>query len=1132
DMSLYFKLADKDYEDLAKYEIGAFVDDECRGIAEKLELTEGESCLYMRIRSNESEGEAIDFLLRNKQTGDTVVLRAANGNDFLFKSGTRVGMPSDPFELAPYFNVSVKTEGKGSVDFTDGLYKSGTVINLTAVPAEGYHLESWSNKSTEASISFTVESDVEMTATFTPNIYKVIFTIDGVEVDSMEVACDAEINAPEAPLNPGYVFDGWKDLPETMPAHDLTITGSYSVKTYSAVFKVDGEVISSYQLEFGEAIPAPAVPEKTGYTFNGWGNLPETMPAHDIEMDASFTVNHYDISFIIGDEKISSSKVAFGTIIVAPEAPAKDGYTFAGWTDVPATMPAQNVEVKGEYAVNSYNLTFKIGEETVLASQLPFGAAISAPTAPALEGHSFSGWGDFPASMPAHDLEVSGSYAVNSYSLTFKIGEETVASENISYGSSIIPPSAPDKDGYTFQGWGDVPASMPAKDLVFNGSYAVNKYKLIFHVGEEELLSEELEYGAEVKAPAVPTKEGHTFSGWSEFPATMPNHNLDVLGTYVVNSYNISFKIGDEVILSEAIPFGTLIIAPSAPEKDGYSFTGWGDVPASMPAKDLAFTGAYEVNDFNVVYKIDGEVAYTAKGKVGEAVPAFAAPAKEGYTFNGWGEIPSVMPAQDLEFDGSYTINSYNLVFRAGEEIVFEGQLQYGAEISVPEAKAKEGHSFSGWGDVPATMPARDLVFESKYTANLYTVKFIVDEKEYQTASFEYGVPVVVPEMPEVEGHSFSGWGDVPATMPAFDIVLGGTYAENFYTVTYRIDGVVLFTDDVEYGTSISVPAAPEREGYTFNGWGDVPTSMPAYNLEYDGSYTVNTYDVIFKIGDEIVYSGSIAYGSEVVAPEVPVKEGHSFSGWGVVPATMPASPLEISGAYEPNHYNLAFLVDGNVFHSVSVVYGSELTAPEAPAREGHSFVGWAGLPATMPAADLVIDGTYSPNSYQLTFIAGEEKIFSDPIVYGTEISAPEAPAKEGHTFTGWGMVPGTMPASDLEIKGGYDVNNYTLTYLIDGQSFSTSQVAYGSALEAPEAPAKEGHSFVGWSDVPATMPASDLIVSGTYAVNSYNLVFKLDDEVLFEGSVAYGSEITLPEAPAKEGHSFTGWGMVPATLP
>ncbi|MDE5847605.1 MAG: InlB B-repeat-containing protein, partial [Muribaculaceae bacterium] len=609
---LYFKLADEDYEDLDKYEIGAFVGDECRGLAEKLELTEGETCLYMRIRSNQSSGEALDFLLRNKESGDTVVLKAKDGADFLFKSGDRIGLPSDPFLMTRFYNVSVKSEGKGSVDFADGLYAVGSVLDLTAVPSDGYHFEEWSDGSKDASLSVTVDGDLEIVATFAPNTYKAVFEIDGEEVAVLDVACDSAIEAPEAPAKVGYSFDGWADIPETMPAHDITVTGSYTINTYKAVFKVDDAVVASYDLEYGAPVPTPETPVREGYSFNGWGELPATMPAHDIEMHSSYTINQYLLTFRIGDEVIFSSEVAYGANIVAPEAPAKDGYVFVGWADLPSVMPAGNLEVVGSYDVIRYNVTFRIGDEVISEAKLPFGAELKAPEAPEREGYSFAGWGEYPTTMPAHDLEVSGSYDVNSYMLTFVIGEETILSSELPYGTSIIAPEAPAKDGYSFKGWDEVPETMPAKDLTVSGSYEINKYKLTFRIGEEVIAESELEYGAEVKSPEAPEKEGYTFAGWSEFPASMPAYNVDVLGSYDVNMYELSFTIGDEVIFSEKIPYGSSIVAPEAPARDGYAFTGWGEVPTVMPAQDLPFSGNYEATEFNVVYKVDGEVVYEA----------------------------------------------------------------------------------------------------------------------------------------------------------------------------------------------------------------------------------------------------------------------------------------------------------------------------------------------------------------------------------------------------------------------------------------------------------------------------------------------------------------------------------------
>jgi hypothetical protein len=73
--------------------------------------------------------------------------------------------------------------------------------------------------------------------------------------------------------------------------------------------------------------------------------------------------------------------------------------------------------------------------------------------------------------------------------------------------------------------------------------------------------------------------------------------------------------------------------------------------------------------------------------------------------------------------------------------------------------------------------------------------------------------------------------------MPAHDVIVTGTFIVNQYTITYMIDDEVYQTESVDYGSTITPPEAPEREGYTFE-WTDVPETMPAHDITIVGSYT------------------------------------------------------------------------------------------------------------------------------------------------------------------------------------------------------------------------------------------------------------------------------------------------------
>ena len=120
---------------------------------------------------------------------------------------------------------------------------------------------------------------------------------------------------------------------------------------------------------------------------------------------------------------------------------------------------------------------------------------------------------------------------------------------------------------------------------------------------------------------------------------------------------------------------------------------------------------------------------------------------------------------------------------------------------------------------------------------DVFTLTYLLDGEVYKEMKVTVGTAITPETVPDKEGYTFSGWGDVPATMPAEDLVLQGTYNINSYMITYRIDGALFKTEMVKYGDPIVPPAAPEKAGYTFE-WLDVPATMPAKNIEIIGQYT------------------------------------------------------------------------------------------------------------------------------------------------------------------------------------------------------------------------------------------------------------------------------------------------------
>ena len=174
----------------------------------------------------------------------------------------------------------------------------------------------------------------------------------------------------------------------------------------------------------------------------------------------------------------------------------------------------------------------------------------------------------------------------------------------------------------------------------------------------------------------------------------------------------------------------------------------------------------------------------------------------------------------------------------------------------------------------------------------------MVDGKVYHADTLEYGTELIPIEEPVLEGSLFSGWSEIPATMPANDVIVTGSFAIQTYKVIYMIDGVEYHTDQVAFGAAIPPMANPTKEGHTFSGWSEKPQTMPAENITVTGSFTVNVYLFTYTVNGEVYHTDSIAYGEAIVPIEQPVKEGYKLSGWVNIPETMPAHDVTINGIF------------------------------------------------------------------------------------------------------------------------------------------------------------------------------------------------------------------------------------------
>ena len=571
------------------------------------------------------------------------------------------------------------------------------------------------------------------------------------------------------------------ELQFSMPSNDVRVTNRYEPIYYTLT--VDGK---EERRAFGKEVTFTA-PEKGGHTFTGWevDGVPEgtdtskatitfTMPANNVTMTPQYKKNTYTLTVDGKDEpRVFDEDV---TVIAQPV----EGKTFTGWkvtglpTDVDTSkatitfkMPANKVTLKAEYTENApetYELkvtdaqvTLKDGGAVADLTTVPVGTELVA-TAPEKEGYTFDRWEKegLPADanidgatvtfkMPANKVTLNAKYIANApetYELkvtdaqvTLKDGGDVADLTAVPVGTELVA-TAPEKDGYTFTGWEvtGLPADVDTTKATISFTMPANKVTLKAQYTEN--------------APKT--------------------YKLDV------SDATVTLKDGSAVADLKAVRVGTELVA-TAPEKDGYTFTGWevtglpADVDTTkatisfkMPANNVTLKAQYtenapktyklDVTDAKVTLKDGGTVADLTAVRVGTELVA-TAPKKDGYTFTGWevtglpadvdttkATISFTMPANKVTLKAQYTENApktYKLdvsdatvTLKDGSAVADLKAVPVGTEL-VATAAEKDGYTFTGWevtglptdvdttkATISFTMPANKVTLKAQYTEN------------------------------------------------------------------------------------------------------------------------------------------------------------------------------------------------------------------------------------------------------------------------------------------------------------------------------------------------------------------------------------------------------------------------------
>ena len=316
------------------------------------------------VKSSESfAAPASDGMTRpDGNTGSYFMWLGSNGK--LYAPGASV--PADVTELtvqwtAPTYAVTLNTNG-GTINngnVTGYTYGVGATLP-TDVTRTGYTFKGWYDNenltgSPVTAIGGAETGNKEYWAKWEINQYTITFdTNGGSEIAPITQDYGTEITAPADPTRKGYTFKGWdKEIPETMPAENITVKAQWEINQYTITFDTNGgSEIAPITQDYGTKITAPANPTRKGYTFKGWDKeIPKTMPAENITVKAQWKINQYTITFDTnGGSEIAPITQDYGTKITAPDNPTRKGYTFKGWDkEIPETMPAENLTITARW---------------------------------------------------------------------------------------------------------------------------------------------------------------------------------------------------------------------------------------------------------------------------------------------------------------------------------------------------------------------------------------------------------------------------------------------------------------------------------------------------------------------------------------------------------------------------------------------------------------------------------------------------------------------------------------------------------------------------------------------------------------------------------------------------------------
>lgn len=772
-------------------------------------------------------------------------------------------------------------------------------------------------------VPFKVKKDMTFKGVCHANFFDVDF-MDGEEVlDHQRVAYGKNAKFPKNPEKEGYRFDGWDVKPFALNniKADLKVNAKFT-KTFKVCYSASASTFKDFcfDVEKNTNVNVMMPPVTMGIKDSScvaWTLNDKPFVGFKAKADKNLNfkgvchANFQEVRFFVDGEQYGKTQtVKHGTFAIKPIDPKKEGYRFDGW-DKPFGFVTENLDINAKF-VKTFNVCFEASaskfKESKFSGCFPFdtnSVVVTPPTDKYLfntKGDADSscvGWslGGFPVVFPfvpfpvKKDLTFKGICHANFFDVDFMNGEEIFDHQRIAYGKNAsFPKTEPVQEGYRFVLWKINPLELVnvQKNIKVDAKF-VKTYKVCYKaLGEEKC--EEKDVGSVIEVKKYASNNDSTCTAWNlngvekkyNFKFGWGKNNFETVkedliftGVCHANAFDVVFYNGEIVVDSQRVAYGKDAVEPTAPSKEGYTFTGW-DSEFKNVISDLKVNALFEVN-VEVCFNAGNQVSCDTVMK-GSEVEIPEAPVSEepsGYTCTGWtlnGEAFAekvVKADSNITFEGVCRLNGSNVLFVAFDTVLVDSQhVDFGAAAIAPDSLVPEfpGYRFNDW-DKDFTAVEADMIVNAIFDT-MYTVSIkAIDNQEFQFMDTTYNAvkdTVFFKSISKgIEGLTYKVCDSIvingvvvnDTTFPGDSLVIAGKTDivaakchDASFMVTYRANQEVIGSEVVLYNLSAkALVEVPEFANKRFIGWDKVEKLKNIVsNITIDALY--EDIDTVFVI--------------------------------------------------------------------------------------------------------------------------------------------------------------------------------------------------------------------------------------------------------------------------------------------